>query len=53
MSRAVVKVFMDNEKRVKFKHLCSSPENVKNGKGDMQKTLEGYIDKCLAKGEIL
>ena len=53
MSKVVIKVFTEEEKRMEFKHLCSKPENVKQGKGDMQKVLESYIDRCLEKDKLV
>ena len=51
--KPVIKVFMYQEKRAEFKHLCSRPDNAKKGIGDMQKALERYVDRCIEKDELV
>lgn len=53
MKDILVKVKLEEEERIQFKHLCSNPTNVRKGKGDMQKALHDYIRRCLKANKLL
>lgn len=50
---SIVKVNLANKEKVEFKYLCSSPESVRAGRGDMQKALHDYVMRCIKTGKLL